>query len=590
MTDKDIKKELDLYKDFLKDQGLESPGAYYLTNLRLIASNTENEYWNMDRILLLWKEYLKKGNPVENLDLYIHIPYCYRKCHYCCYAGKEPEGNEELENYIDKLIEYFHFFSPVFKGIKFNNLHIGGGTPSILSESLMERMFSELFSSFQIDSEGQKSFEVNPSSSSREKMKILKKYDFNKVSIGVQSFNEKTLELNNRGDQTMETVNRAVSDALDVGIDWVNVDLLAGMYGDSDDNVIDSFRKAVELGSHSIYFYSIRPTEYYLEKMYSIDNEEYFLKIKKTMELIINKISDIAKEANYRVIGSGAVSQLGYQNTWIFLRKDIKPVKFYCFGADQENSVFGIGPESISYIKKSDRYKAISQLKEDPFDCDFLVTPYDKNEKMLLYIFNGLSLTKSISRKKFEEIFDEDILFNFRNPIEKLEKIGGVSITDDKIIFNSDDPADRLLYALFFLGEKGITSFKNNKALIKRNTKKRCIIEKEKDIVFEDNEEVDIKRSGDKIQIMISEGKAYFIRGCFIEKEENHLLIFTGEGESKFRFSDETKFVEVKTQEDGSLLFVRDIKVDNLISNDELLVLVYNSKKTTECLLVRKMI
>ncbi len=586
--DRETRKELDFYKGFLKEHGLEFPGPHYLANLRLIAGNSQNEKTEIGNIIGLWKDYLKE-TPEGNLNLYIHIPYCYQKCHYCCYAGRAPEGNKKLGDYIDKLIRYFRFFSPVFKKTEFSNLHIGGGTPSILTAEMMEKMLSALFSSFRIDSKGQKSFEFNPSSSSLKKMKVLRKFGFNKASIGVQSFNKKTLKMNNRGDQTVELVKKSVTDALKSGFKWVNVDLLAGMYGDTERNVINSFKKAVKLSPHSIYLYSIKPTEYYLQDIYGMDMGEYFLMAKKTMESVIDEINLIAKKNNYKIAGFGAVSSLGYQNTWIFLKNGISPDNFYCFGREQDNSVFGIGPDSISYIRNRTRYQMTDELTANPLDYVFSVNPYDKEKSMLSYIFNDLSLTKSISRDNFKKIFGEDIIVRFKEPIVKLEKIKGVSLTDKEVIFESDLPGDRLLYALFFLGKEGSMELVNRKGLIKNTMNKKISKEKKKKEIK--TEVSSIENFDEKLSGIMSQGKAKIIECNVTKTYKSSIAVISDKKKKKIFIDKNTKFIEVKNPgKEKHPSFIRNISVGDIKPNDKLAVLVYDVEGKVEGMLVRKII
>ncbi len=579
----EVKKELGVYKKFLRDNGLESPDPYFLTNLRLVAGNADSHYEDYDRIKELWSNHATDGS----LELYVHIPYCSQQCHYCCYTGEIPVGKDELNIYVDRLVKHFRFLSPTMKGRLFDNLHIGGGTPSILDEELVLKLLSELTSSFEIDPKGQRSFEFNPSSFSPKKMAILRDFGFNKVSMGVQSFDGKTLRMNNRSDQTTDLVNRSVKEALRLGFDWVNVDLLVGMYGDTEEKAVMSFDKATRLGPHSIYLYSIKPTDFYLEELYGMGRDEYFEEAQKAMDSMIEKVLPIAEERGYISVGVGALPRLGYQNTWIFLRKDLNPTKFYCFGNDQENSVLGIGKGSISYVRKGAKYEMTDPLTDDPSDYKFMVTPYDKRRGMLSLIFNDLSLTSGISRQKFKKVFDEDILSEFGAIMGKLEEIGAVTVTEKEVAFNSDLPGDRLLYALFFLGEDRMAELLKNNKIMKRDKSEYPVDERPAKSTVDSTAD----RFDEKVKNAMSDNKAGLIDGTVVKTFRGSLSVLSGGKKVKILIDDLTKTIESKDKGEGQQpSFVKEISKGDIRPDDKVSIFVKTDGDKMEAVLIRRIV
>ena len=140
----------------------------------------------------------------------------------------------------------------------------------------MKDLLTSLFDLFKFDDDGQKVMEFNPATSSKGKLKLLKDFGFNKVSFGVQTFTQETLRLNNRGYQTPEMVKEAVSDAKDLGVEIVNIDLLFGLYGDTSKDLIENVKRSLDLNPDTILLYSLQPTRFYLKEFWKMKKDDFF--------------------------------------------------------------------------------------------------------------------------------------------------------------------------------------------------------------------------------------------------------------------------------------------------------------------------
>src|SRR3989338_5592827 len=124
------------------------------------------------------------------------------------------------------------FYSQTFSGVRFDNLQLGGGTPSILSAGQMDRLFSMLFKSFSFHPDGERGMEFHPASLSEKKLQVLKKFNFNKVYIGIQTLTDEVLLKTNRF-QTAQMVKDAVAWTRKLGFSrGSNVDLIMGLEGE----------------------------------------------------------------------------------------------------------------------------------------------------------------------------------------------------------------------------------------------------------------------------------------------------------------------------------------------------------------------
>ncbi|MCQ2409448.1 MAG: radical SAM family heme chaperone HemW [Clostridia bacterium] len=127
------------------------------------------------------------------MELYIHIPFCKKKCQYCDFVSA-PGSVNEIEKYIESLKKEIVLSGKKFKGSRINTVYIGGGTPSLLSEDNISEIVKALKSSFDFSGVTEFTIESNPESISEEKLKLYKDIGINRLSVGVQSLNDENLK------------------------------------------------------------------------------------------------------------------------------------------------------------------------------------------------------------------------------------------------------------------------------------------------------------------------------------------------------------------------------------------------------------
>lgn len=160
-------------------------------------------------------------------SLYIHIPFCYRKCFYCSFCiciGQE----KNFDDYVDAILNEAQKYS----GLKINSIYFGGGTPSILSSLQIEKLFINLKKIFCLQENSEVTIEANPESITREKLECFRLTGINRISVGIQTFNDsflKYLGRNHNSGQAMEAINLIHS----MDFDNVSLDLMYGIPGQS---------------------------------------------------------------------------------------------------------------------------------------------------------------------------------------------------------------------------------------------------------------------------------------------------------------------------------------------------------------------
>ncbi len=188
--------------------------------------------------------------------LYIHLPFCKQKCNYCDFASFA--GREFLIDDYLRALEREAASSPVKK---FETLYVGGGTPSVLSPVQLDRLVKIIETHFgSVSSFEESTCEANPESLSTEKITLLKRAGFNRLSLGLQSFNNEELETLGRVHDA-QTFLRAYETARADGFENVNVDLIAGLPGQTLGGFLQGLRRLLALSPEHISVYGLQIEE-----------------------------------------------------------------------------------------------------------------------------------------------------------------------------------------------------------------------------------------------------------------------------------------------------------------------------------------
>lgn len=215
----------------------------------IISFMKEQYYCTEDKINLSLQiakkelELLENVNYKDGYSLYIGIPFCPSTCIYCSFASYSMDKFEDkVELYLDALIKEITFASTYFNDKKLTTIYIGGGTPTSLSETQLERLLGHI--NRVIDFTYVKEYTVEagrPDSINIEKLKVLKKYDVSRISINPQSMTQKTLDLIGRK-HSVDDVNRAFHLAREVGHNNINMDIIIGLPGESINDVSNTLK------------------------------------------------------------------------------------------------------------------------------------------------------------------------------------------------------------------------------------------------------------------------------------------------------------------------------------------------------------
>lgn len=191
----------------------------------------------------------------KELELYVHIPFCVRKCAYCDFLSA-PADTQERTLYIDALTEEIRARKNDFNAYRVSTIFLGGGTPSILEGDDSARIFRALQENFDISDDAEITMEVNPGTVTEEKAASWRKSGVNRLSIGLQSADDRELKMLGRIHTYREFLDtwKIVREA---GFENVNVDLISAIPGQNLRSWSETLRKVADLGPEHISAYSL---------------------------------------------------------------------------------------------------------------------------------------------------------------------------------------------------------------------------------------------------------------------------------------------------------------------------------------------
>ncbi len=200
------------------------------------------------------------GSPPADvpLGLYLHIPFCRKRCKFCYFKVFTDKHADQVERYLAALSREIELVSqlPAMGGRPFRFVYFGGGTPSFLSEKQLRRLVDRLEANIRWDQAEEVTFECEPGTLSEPKVHALRELGVTRLSLGVEHFDDEILRENGRAHESPE-IYRAWPWIQAAGFPNVNIDLIAGMVGETDDKWRETVRRALELEPDSVTIYQM---------------------------------------------------------------------------------------------------------------------------------------------------------------------------------------------------------------------------------------------------------------------------------------------------------------------------------------------
>ena len=397
-------------------------GSYFISNYPPFSQ------WSKDQVPAAIEALANPPKDQRPLGLYIHIPFCRKRCKFCYFRVYIQQNAKTIEEYVQALIAENKMLSEQagVAGRKLKFVYFGGGTPSYLSSkqllSLRERM-SEYVT---WDEAEEVTFECEPGTLSLDKVKTLKEIGVTRVSLGIENFDDTILEANGRAHLSPEVL-KAYGWIQDVGFPQVNIDLIAGMIGENDENWAKCVEKAKELNPDNI-------------TIYQMELPHNTIISKEIKELgITSPIADWPTKRRWVSEAMDTLAEAGYKpSSGNELVKDLETDKFvYRDNLFRGSDLLATGVSSFGHFQgvhyqnldQIEDYMSTVQEGQLPINRALVPTPH----QILIREFVLQLKEGHINAADFREKFGVDILDEFSEPLANQQTAGYLTVDGDQI-------------------------------------------------------------------------------------------------------------------------------------------------------------
>ncbi len=210
-------------------------------------------FWSKEDVSRALKALNSPPLPDATLGLYLHIPFCRKRCKFCYFRVYTDKNSDEIQVYLNGLSKEVALYGelPSVKGRPLKFVYFGGGTPSFISAKHLKLLVKHLRHSIPWDRAEEITFECEPGTLTELKLDAIKEIGVTRLSLGIESFDDRILEENGRAHLSKE-IFRVLPWIRERGFDQLNVDLIAGMLGETWDTWRDSVRKTIDMNPDSV--------------------------------------------------------------------------------------------------------------------------------------------------------------------------------------------------------------------------------------------------------------------------------------------------------------------------------------------------
>ncbi len=365
----------------------------------------------------------------KDFSIYVHIPFCERKCLYCDFLSFGA-GKEQMGSYFEALLKEIKAASKEYEDRVVKTIFFGGGTPSFPEGKKICDTLKAIKSAFRVSKDCEISIEVNPASAIYDKLVSFKEAGFNRLSIGAQSLNDDELKKLGRLHDS-RTFIETFENARRAGFDNINIDVMSALPDQSLDSYMETLRKVVEMGPEHISAYSLiveEGTPFYDMDLKLPDEDTDRAMYHETKRYLKEhgyhryEISNYARDAAAEITGEGS-SERCYE---------CAHNKVYW----QRGNYLGLGLGAASMVDNTRWSNTRDFRRYVEFASDMSCIRENHEElslksQMEEFMFLGLRLVRGVDVEEFRHLFSQDITDVYGDVIERYVKSGHLEIVSE---------------------------------------------------------------------------------------------------------------------------------------------------------------
>ena len=363
----------------------------------------------------------------KDLGLYIHIPFCVKKCAYCDFLSWSGDKEQRVD-YVRALEQEILSYKNFAEDYQVTTLYFGGGTPSVLEGELLERIMEAIRRTFQIEEKAEVTLEMNPGTALKEKLELYKKLGINRLSMGIQSVKNENLKLLGRI-HTYEDFLESYCMAREAGFDNLSGDLISSLPGQTLAEWKEELEILMETPLEHVSVYQLiieEGTEFY--KKYG-ECEELLPDEETSREIYLwtGKYLKSRGFEQYEISNYAREGKQSAHNLRYWERKD-----YLGLGLGGASMIRNM---RMSNTRDWDKYMAYCR---DPGKIQEEVEVLEESGQMEEFMFLGLRKTRGISKKEFRRTFGKDIDLVYEKTLEKYLKNGMLQESGDRIFLSEE--------------------------------------------------------------------------------------------------------------------------------------------------------
>ncbi len=235
-----------------KATGQTEAGNYFVSNYPPFS------FWTPEQVADALAVLDRPAPTDVDLGLYVHIPFCRKRCHFCYFKVYTDKNSKEIRRYIDTVLHEMRQYAATsyLQDRRPKFIYFGGGTPSYLSADQLKELTDGMKAIFPWDDAVEVAFEAEPGTLTENRLERIRKMGVTRLSLGIENFDDHILELNNRAHRS-EEVHKAYDYARSIGFDQINIDLIAGMVDETDANWADCVQKTIDMQPDCVTIYQM---------------------------------------------------------------------------------------------------------------------------------------------------------------------------------------------------------------------------------------------------------------------------------------------------------------------------------------------